>query len=170
MEPRFAIDGPDWQVSFQRRVGAANRGAIPYAPLDSSKDRMRIMVPLGADEALWIAVMAGPSTVVEGFAGIDPLRIEELSRKKDGRVLLALAAMTRRGRRLPLDAASIECVDNRDLIGGDTLTIVLRDQRPGAVHQIGIVAATPRLYEVLSNLPAPAPTTERDEYRGWRLP
>lgn len=170
MEPQFAIDAPDWNVSFQRRAGAANRGAIPYVPLSSSKDRKRVMVPLGAGEALWIAVMAGPATVVEGHAGDDPLRVEQLSERKDGGVLLALDKVTRHGRSLPLDAAAIECVDDRARIESDALTIVLKNPRSGTTQQIGIVAATPRLYEAVSSWPAPAPTTERDEYRGWRLP
>jgi hypothetical protein len=170
MEPQFAIDDPDWNVSFQRRVGAANRGAIPYVPLSSSKDRKRIMVPLGAGEALWIAVMVGPATLVEGHAGDDPLRVEQLSQRKDGVVLLALAKVTRHGRPLPLDAASIEYVDDRARIESDALTIVLKNSRSAMIQQIGIVVATPRLYEAVSGLPAPAPTTERDEYQGWRLP
>jgi hypothetical protein len=170
MEPQFAIDAPDWNVSFQRRVGAANRGAIPYVPLYSSKGLKRVMVPLGAGEALWIAVMAGPAILVEGHAGDDPLRVEQLSQSKDGGVLLALDMVTRHGRPFPLDAASIEYVDDRARIESDALTIVLKNSRSGMIQRIGIVAATPRLYEAVSSLPAPAPTTERDEYQGWRLP
>ena len=170
MEPRFAIDGPEWSLSFQRRVGAANRGALPYVQLESPSDRMRVLVPLRAGEALWIAFMADPAFAVEGWAGDDPLRVEQLSKANDGSVLQALDAVLRRDRLLPLDAASIECVEDRNQIGDDVLTIVVKNLLQGAVQRIAIVPATPELYEALSGLAAPAPTTEREGYRGWRLP
>jgi hypothetical protein len=74
MEPRWNRNSRspvlDWEVSFQRRVGAANRGVLAFVALDSASDRKRVLVPLGAGEALWIAVMAGPAIVVSGhFAG-----------------------------------------------------------------------------------------------------
>jgi hypothetical protein len=170
MEPQFAIAGPGWNVSFQRRVGAANRGALPFVALDSPSDRARVLVPLRAGEALWIAVMADPAIVVDGHAGEDSLRVVELSQANDGSVLRALDAVLRLNRSLPLDSASIECADDRNKIGEDPLTIVLKNPLQGTVQWIAIVPATPGIYEALSGLPAPRPSTERDEYGGWRLP
>jgi hypothetical protein len=131
---------------------------------------MRVLVPLRAGEALWIAVMADRAIVVDGRAGKDPLRVEKLSQAKDGSALHALDAVFRFDRPLPLDTASIACADDRNKIGDDVLTIVLQDPPQGTTQRIAIVPARPALYEAVSGLPAPAPTTEQDQYRGWRLP
>jgi hypothetical protein len=170
MKPQFAIAGPGWDLSFQRRVGTANRGALPFVGLDSLSDRTRVLVPLRAGEALWIAVMADPAIVVDGHAGEDPLRVVRLSQANDGSVLQALDAVLRLDRWLPLNSATVEWADNRTKIVDDPLTVVLKNPLQGTVQWIAIVPATPGIYEALSDLPAPRPSTERDEYRGWRLP
>lgn len=170
MQPRFAVDGPGWSMSFQRRVGAANRGAIPYVPLDSPSDRMRILVPLRSGEALWVAVIAEPTILAEGRAGDRPLRIEKSPAGKDGNILLMLDAVLDLDRWLLIDPASIACASDRDAIGDDPLTVIVKDPLRGTAQEIAIVPATPALYTALSGLPAPGPTTEEDEYGGWRLP
>lgn len=170
MQPRFAIDGPGWSLSFQRRVGSANRGAVPYVALDSPAAATRVLVPIRSDEALWIAVMAGAAILVEGRAGDRPLRVETLAPAKDGSVLHRLDAVYDQDRWMPIDKASVPCADDRSGIGEDPLTIFLKNSPDAAAQRIAIVPAIPELYETLSGLPAPAPTTERDEYSGWRLP
>jgi hypothetical protein len=170
MQPKFAIDGPGWNLSFQRRVGSANRGAIPYVALDSPATRKRVLVPIRAGEALWIAVMAAAAILVEGRGGDRPLRVESLAQAKDGSVLRMLDAVYDQDRWMPIDNASVSCADGRNAIGDDSLTIFLKDPLDATAQRIGIVPATPELYEALSGLPAPVPTTERDEYSGWRLP
>lgn len=169
MEPRLAIDGPGWSVSFQRRVAAANRGALPYVPLDSAADRIRLLVPLRSDEALWIAVMAEPSIAVEGRAGASPLRALNLSDTSDGRALIALDAIGRDDQWLPIDATSIAIADDIAATATDAITLTL-SQPNHVARRIGIVAATSALYESRGGLPAPRPTTEQDQFRGWRLP
>jgi len=69
-----------------------------------------------------------------------------------------------------LNAASIDIADNSGSIGIDALTLFLEKKSEGIIQRIAIVPASPALYQALSGLPAPEPTTERDEYRGWRLP
>jgi hypothetical protein len=169
MQPQFAIDGPDWSVSFQRRVGAADRGALPYFALDSSPDRMRVLVPLRTGEALWIAVMAGPAVVIEGRAGDRPLRVEKFSLANDGRALQMFDAILDADRWIPIDAVSVSCADD-PAATGDPLTLSLERPLQSQRRWITIVPATPALYERLSGLPAPAPSTEQDEYQGWLLP
>ena len=170
MEPRLAIDGPGWSVSFQRRVGAANRGVLPFVRLDAPSDQVRVLVPLRDDEALWMAVIADPEIAVHGRAGREPLRVERWAPAKDGSIMHALDAVLRADRPLPLDAASIDLADVSAAINTDVLTLLLEGPTQAATWQISIVPVTPRLYEALSGCTAPAPTTERDEYRGWRLP
>jgi hypothetical protein len=170
MQPRFAIDGPGWSLSLQRRVGSANRGAIPHVALDSSAAGKRVLVPIRADEALWIAVMAGAAILVEGRAGDRPLRVETLAPAKDGSVLHMLDAVYDQDRWIPIDNASVSCADDRSGIGEDPVTVFLKKTLKATAQRIAIVPAIPELYETLSGLPAPAPTTERDEYSGWRLP
>jgi hypothetical protein len=170
MQPKFAIDGPGWSLSFQRRVGSANRGAIPYLALDASAAENRVLVPIRAGEALWIAVMAGAAILVEGRAGDRPLRVKTLAPAKDGSVLHMLDAVCDQDRWMPIDNASVPCADDRNGIGDDPLTIVLKNSPDATAQRVAIVPAIAELYEALSGSPAPAPTTERDEYSGWRLP
>jgi hypothetical protein len=170
MQPRFAIDGAGWSVSFQRRVGAANRGAIPCVQLDSPADRMRVLVPLRAGEALWIAILAPPEILADGVAGDRPLRVVNLSPANDGGGLRMLDAVLCSHQWMPIDMTSIACIDDRDAIGDGALKLVLRDQPAATAHQIEIILATPELYGTLSGLPAPRATTEQDEFGGWRLP
>jgi hypothetical protein len=170
MQPRFAIDGPGWSVSFQRRIGAANRGALPFVQLGSPSDRIRVLVPLREGEALWIAVMAGPTVAVRGYAGQDALGLKTWPPAKDGSALRALDCVLRLGRSLPLDAASIDIADNSAAIEIDALMLSLEETPGGPIRRIVVVPATPGFYQAFTGLPAPDPTTERDEYRGWRLP
>jgi hypothetical protein len=131
---------------------------------------MHVLVPLRVGEALWIAVMADPAIVVDGHAGDDPLRVVRLSQANDGNVLHMLDAVLRFGQSLPLDPASVECADDRTKIGCNPLTIVLKNPLQGMFQRIAIVPAKPEIYEAFSGLPAPRPSAEQDEYRGWRLP
>jgi hypothetical protein len=170
VQPRFEIDGPGWNMSFQRRVGTANRGAIPYVPLDSPSDQMRVLVPLRGGEALWIAVMAESPILVEGRAGDRLLRVEKLSAGNGESVLQMLDAILESNRWIPIDTASIGSAKDRDAIGDGPLTVILKNPVSATAQRIAIVPATPALYRALSGLPAPGPTTERDEYGGWRLP
>jgi hypothetical protein len=170
VQPRFSIDGPDWNMSFQRRVGSANRGAIPYVPLDSPSDEMRVLVPLRGGEALWIAVMAGSTILVEGRADDRLLRVEKLAVANGESILQMLDAILDSNQWIPIDTASIGSADDRDAIGDGPLTVTLKNPLAATAQRIAIVPATPALYRALSGLPAPDPTTERDEYGGWRLP
>ena len=111
-----------------------------------------------------------PAIVVDGHAGDDPLRVVRLSQANDGNVLHMLDAVLRFGQSLPLDPASVECADDRTKIGCNPLTIVLKNPLQGMFQRIAIVPAKPEIYEACSGLPAPRPSTEQDEYRGWRLP
>jgi hypothetical protein len=157
-------------MSFQRRVGADNRGAIPYVQLDSPSDRTRVLVPLRSGEALWIALIAEPTILVEGRAGDRPLRVEKLSAGNDGSVLHMLNAVLDSNQGIPIDAASIGLADDRDAIEEGPLTVILKNPLGATAQRIAIVPATPELYSALSGLPAPGPTTERDAFGGWRLP
>jgi hypothetical protein len=172
MQPKFAVDGAGWSVSFQRRVGAANRGAIPWVALDSPSGRMRVLIPLRAGEALWIAVLSAPAVVVEGHAGDRPLRVEQLPPTRDGNVLQMLDSVLVSNRWVPIDAASILCADDRNALGDDHDQLTIRLKNPPRTEDqwIAVVPATPSLYETLSGLSAPGPTSEEDGYRGWRLP
>jgi hypothetical protein len=170
MQPRFAVSGARWSLSFQRRVGTANRGALPCVSLDSTPGRIRIMVPLRVGEALWIAIMTETKIAVDGRAGQRPLRAKLVSEGADGDILLAFDAVLSSEEWVPLDGQSIKCAEHRDEIGRDPLTILLKNPLEGTTQEIGIVPAAPALYETLSGSEAPGPTTERDEYRGWRLP
>ena len=170
MQPRFAIDGAGWSVSFQRRVGAANRGAIPCVQFDSPADRTRVLVPLRAGEALWIAVLAPPVIVAAGIAGDRPLRVVNLSPANEASGLRMLDAVLCSHQWMPIDLTSIACIDDRDAIGDGALKLVLRDPPAATAHQIEIILATPALYSALSGLPAPRATTEQDGFGGWRLP
>jgi hypothetical protein len=170
VQPKFEIDGPGWSMSFQRRVGTANRGAIPHVRLDQSSDRMRVLVPLRGDEALWIAVIAGSRILVEGRAGDRPVRIEKLSAGNDDSVLQMLNAVLESDTWIPIDTTSIAVADDREAIGDGPLTVILKDPLGATVQRIEIVPATPSLYSALSGLPAPGPTTAQEEYGKWRLP
>lgn len=157
-------------MSFQRRVGSANRGAIPYAVLDAPAGGKRVLIPIRAGEALWIAITAEAAILVEGRAGTRPLRLQTVAPVKDGSILQMLDAVCDQGRWMPIDKASVSCSEDSNGIGDDPLTIFLKNPVDALAQRVAIVPATPELYETLSGLPAPAPTTERDEYSGWRLP
>lgn len=167
-QPRFSIDGPGWSMSFQRRVGSANRGAIPFAPLDSRPKETRVLIPLRAGEALWIAILANSQIIVAGHAGEMPLRVETLPAHKDENLQM-ISAVLDQGRWLPIDTASVPVAGHRDAIGRG-LMVVVSNPIAAASQRIAIVPATPALYTELSQLPAPDATTERDGYGGWRLP
>src|SRR3954447_2583872 len=169
MQPQFAIEGAGWSVSFQRRVGGADRGALPYFALDPSSHRMRIVVPLRPGEALWIAVMAGPAVSIEARAGDRPLRMQKFSPAEDGTGLQMFDAVFAADRWIPIDAASVSCADDPGATG-EPLTLTLKDRLQSENRWIAIIPATPALYERLSGLPAPDPSTEQDEYQGWLLP
>jgi hypothetical protein len=128
------------------------------------------MVPLRVGEALWIAIMTETTIAVDGRAGKRPLRAKLVSGGADGEILQALDAVLSSDEWVPLDGESIQCAEHRDEIGVDPLTILLKNPLEGTAQEIEIVPAAPALYEALSGLAAPGPTTERDEYRGWRLP
>jgi hypothetical protein len=138
--------------------------------VDSLSDQIRVLVPLRACEAIWLAVMAEPEIAVHGRAGKEPLRVETWPLASDGSVMHALDAVLRFDRPLPLDVASIEIADDAKSIEDDVLTLVLESRLQATLQRIAIIPATPRLYEAVSGLTAPGPTTERDEYGGWLLP
>lgn len=154
MQSTHAIEGAGWSVSFQRRVGAANRGALPIATLESSPDRVRVAVPLRTGEALWVAVIAAPSAAISVRMGTATLDGATTSAGKD--------TMHR------FDAEALGVADARRDVAADSLTITL--ETPDGTVRIGAIAVTPQLYEELSGEPAPRPTTEDDQYGGWRLP
>jgi hypothetical protein len=157
-------------MSFQRRVGTANRGAIPFVPLDPPSDQIRVLVPLRAGEALWIAVLTGSPILVEGRASDRLLRVEKLSAGNGESVLQILDAIFDSNQWIPIDTTSIGSADDRDAIGDGPLTVTLKNPLATTAQRIAIFPATPALYSSLSGLPAPDPTTERDQYGGWRLP
>src|SRR4051812_29958009 len=126
MQPKFEFDGPGWSLSFQRRVGSANRGAIPYVALQSSSAGKRLLVPIRADEALWIAAMAEAAVLVEGRAGDRPLRAATLAPAKDGSVLHMLDAVRDQGRWVPIDKASVPYADDGSGMRDDPLTVFLK--------------------------------------------
>lgn len=168
-QSRFAIDGSGWTMSFQRRVGSANRGAIPYAPLDSQPEETRVLIPLRDGEALWIAILADSQIIVEGLAGDRPLRVETLPAHQRENLKM-LNAVLDQNRWLPIDTRSVACAtDHRDATGHQ-LTVVVSQPATFVTQTIAIVLATPVLYSEISRLPAPDATTERDQYGGWRLP
>jgi hypothetical protein len=167
-QPKFSIDGPGWNMSFQRRVGTANRGAIPYVPFDSLSGRNRVLVPLRGGEALWIAVVTDLPIIVEGHAGDRPLRVEKLPAGSHNNLQM-LNAVLDKNQWMPIDTTSIAAADNPDAIG-DALTVTVSHPLSAAAQRIAIVPATPALYSALSRLPAPKATTEHDGYGGWRLP
>jgi hypothetical protein len=169
MQPQYAIDGTGWSVSFQRRVGAANRGALPFAPLGEHDGGTRVAVPLREGEALWIAVITDAGLAVTGRAGDDPLHVEAVAPGKDGGGLRVLDAVLRQGRPLPLGRASLACAQRPDEINADTLAVEIADASQ-RVDRIAIVLVTPELYTELTGLPPPPPSTDKDEYGGWRLP
>lgn len=170
MSQMLAIDGLGWSMSFQRRVGTANRGVIPCVSLDSPSDRMRVLVPLRPGEALWIAVTAGPAILVSGTAGDRALRVETVSLGNDESVLVMLDAVFESNQWTPIDANSVRWADHREAIAGDPLAIVLTNPVAATTQRIAIVPATAALYQAISGFPAPGDTTQQDEYRGWRLP
>lgn len=155
-------------MSFQRRVGRANRGALPYFRLGGSPDEVRVLVPLRETESLWVGVMRQADIAVSGQAGHDLLRIENISGKHG--VLCILDGVIRSGESLPLAAATLEIVDDEARLNQDTMTILLAEAgNPLATH-VGIIVAAPRIYAKLSGLPSPPPTSDADQYGGWRLP
>lgn len=169
MDALYAIGGAGWTMSFQRRVGAANRGALPCVRLGESADRLRVLVPLHKAESLWIAVLAEASIAVSGRAGDDPLRVAEISGRRDARTLYGFDAVIRAGEELPLDAVTLDIVDDDAELKFDALTVTFQAGDIVAAR-IGIVVATPRLYASVSGLPPPPPSSAADQYGGWRLP
>ena len=155
-------------MSFQRRVGTANRGSIPCVPLDSCSDRMRVLVPLRDGEALWVALLADAPITLEGRAGTRPLRVGTLPAGQNQNLQM-IDAVFESDRWMPIGTASVTVVDDHDA-KQEALSIAISDPRAATTERIAIVAVTPALYGVVSGLPAPEPTTERDQYAGWRLP
>lgn len=168
MRPEFAVEGHGWNISFQRRVGKSNRGALPCLPLAPAPDRLRVLVPLAEGEAFWIAVLAEPGIVVQGHAGPHQLRVVVVSQGIGQRVLRAIDGMLLGACWAPLDASSIARAGHRDEVGIDGLTIRLESD--GWSQQVAVVPATPALYESLSGFPMPHAASEEESYRGWRLP
>jgi len=155
-------------MSFQRRVGSANRGAIPYVEFDTSFGWSRVLIPLRVGEALWVAVVTELQIIVEGHAGERPLGVEKLPAGNQENLQM-LGAVLDQGRWLPIDTNSVVVADDPDTIG-DGLTVVVSNSLTAATQRIAIAPVTPALYSELSGLPAPEITTERDGYGGWRLP
>ena len=57
-KPLFEFAADAWRLSFQRRVGEGvdrNRGSLPFHLITTDDLTVRILVPLPAGEALWIA-------------------------------------------------------------------------------------------------------------------
>jgi hypothetical protein len=168
-QPGFSIDGVGWKMSFQRRVGKANRGAIPYLAVETPPEALQVLVPLRGGEALWIAVLTDDlHIIVEGYAGDRPRRVEKLPAGSHQNLHMINAVLDK-NLWIPIDTNAITAADNRDTIG-DGLAVVISHPVDATAQRIAIFAATPELYSALGGLPAPEPTTERDEYGGWRLP
>jgi hypothetical protein len=163
---------PDWRLSFQRRKDVvSNRGALPFHRLSSGGDALRLLVPLPAGEALWIAWMIKPQVIVSGAdASGNAMRIRPVSRSRDGWGLFAADALERPDGLHNLDGNSFALASTRKLLGDNHLRFVLHGERGEALTSVGVVLATPALYARLSGQPAPSPSAPGDAYRGWRLP
>jgi hypothetical protein len=166
MRPETAVAGHGWNVSFQRRVGKDNLGALPCLLLSPASDRLRVLVPLRDGEALWVAVLAEPTITLEGYAGPYRLRASVVSQSIGHQSLLALDGILVGERWAPLDATSLPRASCRNEIDIDGLTIRLGSDSWS--QELAVVLATPALYESVSGFPLPQATF--DSYGGWRLP
>lgn len=171
---RFEIVAPDWRLSFQRRVGVgagSNRGALPYYRLRSADRRLRVLVPLPAGEALWIAWMLRPGGTVSGSdADGNAVRIAPVTPSGERWSLFAADALEHPEGRRSLDSDSFALARTEKAVARDHLRFEVRGKDPETLHSVGVVLATPALYARLSGQPAPSPSAPSDAYTGYRLP
>jgi hypothetical protein len=171
---RFEIVTPDWQLSFQRHVGVgvgSNRGALPYFRLRSVDGRLRVLVPLPAGEALWIAWMLRPGGTVSGSdADGNALHIAPVTQSGERWSLFAADALEHAEGRRSLDSNSFALARTRKAVAQDHLRFEVQGKDAETLHSVGIVLATPALYARLSGQPAPSPSAPSEAYTGWRLP
>jgi hypothetical protein len=149
----------------------SNRGALPYHRLSSGEDALRLLVPLPAGEALWVAWMLKPQLTVSGAdASGNAVRITPVSRLPDGWCLFGADALERPDGLHDLDANSFALASTGKRPADDHLGFVLHGEGGEKPTSVGVVLATPALYARLSGRPAPARSAPGDAYRGWRLP
>jgi len=164
---------PEWRVSFQRHVGegvGSNRGSLPLHQLSKDEGTLRALVPLPANEALWIAWMVKPGLSISGFAaGNIAVRITPVSLSRQRWSLLSADTLQGPDGPRAIDANSLTVARTRRALARDHLHFNVLSDREAVVGRIGIVVATPALYARLSALPPPSPSTPTDAYGGWRL-
>jgi hypothetical protein len=148
----------------------SNRGALPFHQLSKDEGALRVLVPLPADEALWVAWTVKPGFSVSGFAAANiALRITPVSQSRNHGSLLAADALLGPDGPRALDASSLAVARTRRALSRDHLQFDVLSDRKRVVGRMGIVVATPALYARLSGLPPPSPSTPSDAYGGWRL-
>jgi hypothetical protein len=146
----------------------ANRGALPFHKLGGAPQQQRVLVPLGRGEALWVAWFVRPGTEVTGLTeGGKALRVVPLDAGHRGWALLAADAVESSDGLRPIDALTVTLAERPDAVERDHLTFRVTG---GARGHLGVVLATPDVYQSISGRPAPEPTSAADAYGGWRLP
>jgi hypothetical protein len=172
---QFEIRGPDWQVSFQRRVFDANdtvrspnRGALPYFLKGAPPEERLIVVPLFDEEELWVAVTCGRLDAVSGkTADGDLLRVSEVCVVAPQAVLMSIDAVWRMGRAYAIDHNSVTIAHSARKL---RTTLVVTITAEHGTETLRIALASPRLYAQVSGRPAPQPSVPEHAYAGWRLP
>ena len=149
----------------------SNRGALPYYRLSHEGEALRLLVPLPAGEALWIAWMLKPGLSISGSDrnGLS-VRIAPVTQSPERWRLFAADAVEHPGGTRGLGPDSLAPVSTRKALGRDQLRFAVRCEDGELLNTVGIVVATPALYARLSGQPAPPRSTASDAYTGWRLP
>jgi len=161
-------------LSFQRRVGEGvdrNRGSLPFHLITTDDLTVRILVPLPAGEAPWIAWNLKPGLRVTGRSRENAsVRSVPLTNSMTDWSLYRADAVQGRGDAGTTDADSFQPIDTEAQLEIDHLVFEVLDEDGATLNRVAIVIGTPSLYAHLTGLAAPVPSTSADAYGGWRLP
>ena len=161
-------------MSFQRRVGTGvdrNRGSLPFHQIGNDDRALRILVPLPAGEALWIAWTLKPGLRIAGHTRDDiAVRIAPITNSLTQWNLWSADVLETPDMASDIDENSLAPIRTKRQTAEDHLLFEVFSESGDVLNRIAIVIATPALYVRLSGSPAPLPSVPSEAYGGWRLP